>query len=110
MFPEHDSEFIGSVGSDLYSHLLTDSCLKDNVNPVFEMLPGQATGKCAVLLNNKDRCCITSLGASGKLTEKFVDEHMDRIKSANLFLGEVYFLYANPELNKKVFKICSESD
>jgi hypothetical protein len=53
---------------------------------------------------------ITSLGASGNLTEKFVDDHMDDIKNAELFLGEVYFLYANPELNKKVFKICSESD
>jgi hypothetical protein len=44
------------------------------------------------------------------LTEEFVDKHIDKIRDADLFLGEVYFLYANPKLNKKVFKVCSETE
>jgi len=37
-------------------------------------------------------------------------KNIDYLKKANLFLGEVYFLYAAPELNKKVFRICSENN
>jgi len=38
MFPGNQADFIGSVGDDIYANLLVESCLKDRVQPVFDVL------------------------------------------------------------------------
>lgn len=47
--------------------MLIEATLKDSVEPIFEQID-VGTGKCAVLLHNKDRCLVPCFGAASSLS------------------------------------------
>ncbi|KAF2899014.1 hypothetical protein ILUMI_07161 [Ignelater luminosus] len=54
----------GAIGKDNYSEILKRQLNNESVNYIFEEIPGEETGKCAVLLNGRNRSLCTDLGAS----------------------------------------------
>ncbi|THD26247.1 Adenosine kinase A [Fasciola hepatica] len=65
--------YIGCISEDEYGQILKDECEKLKLRPRFQFsTDGAGTGKCAVLLNDKNRSMVTYLGASKELTLKHV--------------------------------------
>jgi len=87
--------------------MLIDDTLRDNVDPVFEVNTNFPTGKCAVLLSQKDRCLVPVFGAAQHLSDEFVQSKFELFGGATLFFSEVYYFYAKPDLVHKVYEHCS---
>ncbi|CAD8104939.1 unnamed protein product [Paramecium primaurelia] len=103
-------KFIGCVGKqDKFAKMLIETTNKDGVTALFDE-QSYPTGKCAVLLCNKDRCLVPQIGASAHLSKEFVEQHIEEIKTAAVLFCEVYFLYPRAELTKNVFKVAQESN
>ncbi|CAD8122800.1 unnamed protein product [Paramecium sonneborni] len=103
-------KFIGCVGMrDKFAKMLIESTNQDGITALFDEQQ-YPTGKCAVLLCNKDRCLIPLIGASAHLSKEFVDKHIEEVKTAAILFCEVYFLYPRAELTKYVFKVAQESN
>ncbi|CAD8207274.1 unnamed protein product [Paramecium octaurelia] len=102
-------KFIGCVGKkDKFANMLIEVTNQDGVTTLFDE-QDQPTGKCGVLLCNKDRCLVPLIGAAAHLSEAYVDQHIEDIKTATVLFSEVYFLYPRAELTKKVYQIASEN-
>jgi adenosine kinase len=89
--------------------MLIEETSKDLVDPVFEINPQQPTGKCAVLLSQKDRCLVPLIGAAGWLSDEYVVGKADLFKNATLLFSEVYFFFAKAELLHKTYESCSQN-
>lgn len=98
---------MGCVGKDVFSDMLVEETLKDNVDPIFEVNEGVQTGKCAVLLNNKDRCLVPVFGAAQHLSDAFVTSKLDLFSNATILFSEVYFFYAKPDIMHHVYEHCN---
>lgn len=96
-------KFIGCVGDDVYSKMLIEETLKDGVDPVFEVNPNEPTGKCAVLLSEKDRCLVPLIGAAGHFSETFAQGKMNLFVGATILFSEVYFLFAKADIMLKLY-------
>ncbi|CAD8120322.1 unnamed protein product [Paramecium sonneborni] len=55
------------------------------------------------------RCLVPLIGAAAHLSDEYVNQHIQDIKTATVLFSEVYFLYPRAELTKKIYKIASES-
>ena len=99
--------FAGCIGNDSWGKEIEENCAKEGVIGIWKRVDAIATGKCLVLVHEKERCLITDLGASQcYLFEDFISE-----KSRNLWQTAQYFyssgfLLALP--NKNGLKIALE--
>lgn len=96
---------LGSVGDDLYK-VKIENALKDiGVNPILQILPGDKTSRCGVGVYNKEKLFVTQLRASKRLSEEFIEEHLEEILGHQAFLIEGYLLQNKFDVVKK---ICDE--
>lgn len=97
------------MGDDVYSKMLIEETLKDGVDPVFEINTTEQTGKCAVLLSQKDRCLVPVIGAAGQFSEAFAQGKMDLFVGATILFSEVYFLFAKADIMLKLYQLACDN-
>lgn len=83
---------LGCVGDDIYSHKIINSLKDSGVVPLLQQLPKEETSRCGVGIYKKERCLVTELRASKKLSEKFIQENIDSILDHQALLIEGYIL------------------
>ena len=81
---------LGSVGDDLYKNKIMLSLEDIGVNPILEILKGDKTSRCGVGIYKKEKLFVTQLRASKRLSEKFIEENLDKILDHQAFLIEGY--------------------
>lgn len=80
--------FIGCIGKDKNGEQLAACMKKDNVQALYKVDEKEATGTCAVLVDNKERCLIAKLNAA----EKYTIDHL-KGKEASALLNGAQFVY-----------------
>ena len=93
---------LGSVGDDEYKNRIEKELKNIGVNPIFEVIKGDKTTRCGVCIYNKEKFFATQIRASKKLTEKFIDEHLDEILSHKILFIEGYMVSNKFDLCKKL--------
>jgi adenosine kinase len=101
---------LGSVGEDedgvRYRNLLNE----ESIIPLFETFKGKETGKCAVVCLNRERTHITDLGASTLISDEFVEENWETIKTLSLVYTELYILSSRASIVYKLANLCLDED
>ena len=101
---------IGAIGDDEYK----DKIIKDledlGVNPIFEILEGDKTTRCGVGIYKKDKLFATQLRASKRLSEKFIDEHLEEIISYKSLFIEGYMVDTKFNISKKLCEYFSKDN
>ena len=80
--------YFGAVGKDKIGTQLKESATKDGVNANFMECPETPTGKCAVLVNGKERSLVAHISAA----EKFLPSHL-ATESAQAMIEKAQFFY-----------------
>lgn len=93
---------LGSVGDDLYKNKIMLSLEDIGVNPILEILKGDKTSRCGVGIYKKEKLFVTQLRASKRLSEKFIEENLDKILDHQAFLIEGYLLNNKFNIVKKL--------
>ena len=83
---------LGCIGSDSYGKMLTEALREVNVEPVLEKKEDILTSRCAVAVHLKERCLIPEIRASTMLSMEFVQQNLNDILRASIFLIEGYFV------------------
>ena len=99
---------LGSVGDDLYKNKIMLSLEDIGVNPVLEILQGDKTSRCGVGIYKKEKLFVTQLRASKRLSEKFIEDNLDKILDHQAFLIEGYLLNNKFDIVKKLCDLFSE--
>jgi adenosine kinase len=101
---EKDNNFgciiLGCIGNDNFGKTLESELLKAGVVPLLEITDKYQTSRCAVGIFEKERCLLTDIRASNKLSIEYVIKNLDIICEANLFLIEGYFIIDKYEIVK----------
>jgi len=93
---------LGSVGDDLYKNKITLSLADIGVNPILEILKGDKTSRCGVGIYKKEKLFVTQLRASKRLSEKFIEDNLNKILDHQAFLIEGYLLNNKFDIVKKL--------
>lgn len=93
---------LGSVGDDLYKNKIMNALEDIGVNPILEILKEDKTSRCGVGVYKKEKLFVTQLRASKRLSEKFIEENLDRILDHNALIIEGYLLNNKFEMLKKL--------
>jgi len=93
---------LGSVGDDLYKNKITLSLEDIGVNPILEILKGDKTSRCGVGIYKKEKLFVTQLRASKRLSEKFIEDNLNKILDHQAFLIEGYLLNNKFDIVKKL--------
>ena len=96
---------LGSLGDDLYKKKIENALKELGVNPILQILEGDKTSRCGVGVYNKEKLFITQLRASKRLSEEFIQEHLEEILEHQAFLIEGYLLQNKFDVVKK---LCDE--
>lgn len=83
---------LGCVGEDLYKDKIVNSLKDSGVYPLLQIMPNMQTSRCGVGIYKKERCLLTEIRASNKLSEDFVEQHKEEIYSHKALLLEGYFV------------------
>ena len=81
---------VGSIGDDPYKDKIIKSLKELGVNPIFEVLKNDKTSRCAVGIYKKEKAFATQLMASKRLSEEFINQHIEDITSHQALLIEGY--------------------
>lgn len=113
MIPEEERGSVaclGSVGDDedglRYKTLLKN----ESIIPLFETFIGKETGKCAVFCLNRERAHITDLGASILISDQFVEENWEILKTLKLVYTELYILSSRASIVNRLARLCLDED
>jgi len=93
---------VGSIGDDVYTEKIIKALKDLGVNPIFEILEGDKTSRCGVGIYKKEKLFATQLRASKRLSEKFVDEHLEEIISYKSLFIEGYMVSNKFNICKKL--------
>ena len=93
---------IGSIGDDIYKDKIMKALENIGVSTIFEVLKGDKTSRCGVGVYQKEKLFATQLRASKRLSEKFIDEHLDEILSYNALFIEGYMVSNKFNICKKL--------
>ena len=93
---------LGSVGDDLYKNKIIQALEDIGVNPILEILKDDKTSRCGVGVYKKEKLFVTQLRASKRLSEKFINENLEKILEHDALIIEGYLLKNKFELIKKL--------
>ena len=80
--------------------------INEEIEPIFEEISNDKTGVCATICEGRERCHITDLGASTKISEKFVEKHWEKFKDLKLVYTELYILSHRAGILNKLAELC----
>ena len=92
------THFVGCVGKDEYAKTLKECAEKDGVQVHYLQDEKEATGTCACLIHQKDRCLVANLAAANCYKiEHLETEELQRVwKNAGIIYSSGYFLTVSP--------------
>jgi adenosine kinase len=99
MLPPDSVVYIGCVGNDSYAETLRESCQKAGVRAEYLVDETLPTGRCGVIITDKNRSLCTELGAANH----YKLEHLQRpdiwkiVQSAQIYFVGGYHLTVCPE-------------
>lgn len=93
---------VGAIGDDPYKDKIINSLKKVGVKPIFEVLKNDKTSRCAVGIYKKEKAFATQLMASKRLSEEFVNQHLEEIISHQALLIEGYMVSNKFNICKKL--------
>lgn len=96
---------IGSIGDDVYKDKIMKALSDLGVNPIFEILEGDKTTRCGVGIYQKEKLFATQIRASKRLSEKFIDNHLEEIISYKSLFIEGYMVSSKFNICKKLCEI-----
>ena len=91
---------LGCTGDDPYRQKIIDALKENGVTPLLQIEKEASTSRCAVAVQDKERCLVPQIKASNLLNQEFVDEHMKEILSHEALIIEGYFLIERFEICK----------
>ena len=100
---------LGSIGKDDIGLHYKQQLEEEKIVHLFEEFEGDS-GKCATIIEGRERCHITDLGASTKITEEYVNLNWDSIKDVKLIYTELYILSARKSVLLKLADLCLNDD
>ena len=95
---------VGSIGDDPYKDKIIKSLKELGVNPIFEVLKNDKTSRCAVGIYKKEKAFATQLMASKRLSEEFINQHIEDITSHQALLIEGYMVSNKFDICKKLME------
>ena len=105
MEPDRRKKFkvsmLGSIGDDAYQKKIFYALKEIGVNPILEILKDDKTSRCGVGIFKKEKCFVTQLRASKRLSELFLENNRENIFSHQAVLIEGYML-------NNCFNICKK--
>jgi adenosine kinase len=106
------THYVGSVGDDENGKLLAAAALKDGVQTHYYISKKHPTGRCAVLVKDKERSLIADLAAANDYTiEHFrTDEIQALVNSADIFYSAGFFLTVSPDTVVEIGKHVLETN
>ena len=93
---------LGSVGDDSYKNKIEHALFDIGVNPILEILKDDKTSRCGVGIYKKEKLFVTQLRASKRLSEKFIEDNLDKILDHQAFLIEGYIIGNKFDIVKKL--------
>ena len=93
---------LGSVGDDSYKNKIEHALFDIGVNPILEILKDDKTSRCGVGIYKKEKLFVTQLRASKRLSEKFIEDNLDKILDHQAFIIEGYIIGNKFDIVKKL--------
>jgi len=93
---------IGSIGDVSYKDKIIGELKDIGVNPIFEVLKDDKTSRCGVGIYKKEKLFATQIRASKRLSEKFIDEHVNEIIAHQALFIEGYMVSNKFDICKKM--------
>ena len=93
---------LGSVGDDSYKNKIEHALFDIGVNPMLEILKDDKTSRCGVGIYKKEKLFVTQLRASKRLSEKFIEDNLDKVLDHQAFLIEGYIIGNKFDIVKKL--------
>ena len=93
---------LGSVGDDSYKNKIEHALFDIGVNPILEILKDDKTSRCGVGIYKKEKLFVTQLRASKRLSEKFIEDNLDKVLDHQAFLIEGYIIGNKFDIVKKL--------
>ena len=93
---------IGSLGDDSYKDKIIKELEDFGVNPMFEILKGDKTSRCCVCIYQKDKLFATQIRGSKRLSEKFIEQHLEEILEHKSLFIEGYMVSNKFNICKKL--------
>lgn len=101
---------LGSIGDDEYGRIYSKLLKQEKIEYLFQTVENDTTGVCATICEGRDRCHRTDLGASIKISEKYVDSVWDKIKDIELIYTELYILSHKEKILYQLAELCLTDD
>ncbi len=98
--PNFGCAVLGCIGNDNFGKTLENELKKAGILPLLEITEKYQTSRCAVGIYKKERCLLTDIQASNKLSLEYVMKKLDIISQANLLLIEGYFVIYKHDIVK----------
>jgi len=104
--------YVGSVGKDSLAEELRKAASKDGVATFYHVEEEVSTGKCAVLITDKERSMVAHLAAA----EKYKKTHFDSdaiqalVKKAEVFYVTSFFLTVSPDTLVAIGEHCNANN
>lgn len=93
---------IGSLGDDLYKDKIIKELEEFGVNPMFGVLKADKTSRCCVCIYQKEKLFATQIRASKRLSEEFIEQHLEEILSHKALFIEGYMVSNKFNICKKL--------
>ena len=94
--------FLGSIGNDEYKNKIEKELKELNINPIFEVFKDDKTSRCGVGIFKKEKLFATQIRASQRISEEFVNEHLNEILDHQVLFIEGYFVMNKLDICKKL--------
>eukprot|EP01129_Flabellula_baltica_P007242 TRINITY_DN2793_c0_g1_i1.p1 TRINITY_DN2793_c0_g1~~TRINITY_DN2793_c0_g1_i1.p1 ORF type:complete len:325 (-),score=83.93 TRINITY_DN2793_c0_g1_i1:542-1516(-) len=104
--------YIGCVGDDENGRNLMEHIRNDNVTGDFQIITEEPTGRCGVLVHNKERSLVSSVGAARCFTSDFLETRAVKkvLAATDIFYVCGFFLDSSPESVLRLGKYASENN
>lgn len=97
---------LGAIGKDRLGEEYVAGLIKENIQPFLEVIETGVTAKCATIIEGRERCHITDLGASTKMSFEYVEEYWEKFKDLKLVYTELYILSHQRIVLKDFANLC----
>lgn len=90
---------IGAVGNDDMAIKFKNLVERENISCFFEEIDNEETACCATICKDRERCHLTDLGASTKISEHYFNELLEnQLKNIEMVYTELYILSHKKDL------------
>jgi len=113
LLPANSTAYTGCVGDDKFAATLKQEAEKDGVKVQYLVDASQPTGRCAVLLNQKDRCLVTELGAANHFKLEHLTENSEMkatVDAAQIVYSAGFFLTVSPPSLMHLAEHCNQNN